>query len=194
MDEIEITQMKKILLIGIHGKYHSGKDTVARAIMRFFPGRFKKMKFAAKLKKCGSIITGEPLKDFYSEDGKKRYLPLWGMTIGEWQQKFGSEACRDGLHKDTWVIAELGKYDGRQSLLCSDVRFLNELQAIRDRGGILIRVVRPQRDTSGRDVRHQSETSLDNWTDWDFEIINDGTLKDLKAKVNNICAQIRFRK
>lgn len=165
------------MIIGIRGKFGSGKDTLAKALLKYFPDAQIK-KFAEKLKFITHYMTGVPMEDCYTDEGKRRFLPEWGMTIGEFQQRIGTDAIRCGLHKDAWVISTLAGYDRtKHQWVISDVRFINEAQAILDRGGILIEITRKSRDTSGRDGSHISETEMDYWTQWDYQFNNDGTLE-----------------
>lgn len=77
--------------------------------------------------------------------------------------------------------------------IITDMRFPNELQAVKDRGGITIRVNRVtgnvliDNDTHAvTDWQHPSETELDDYEDWDHVINNDGTINDLIEKVRKI--------
>lgn len=80
--------------------------------------------------------------------------------------------------------------------IVTDVRFPNETKAIKDKGGILIRVNRMYEDKSvTSELRRNlykhtnqppSETVLDDYQDWDYIINNDGTIEDLIEKVNRI--------
>ena len=63
----------------------------------------------------------------------------------------------------------------------TDMRFPNEMDAVKERGGITIRVVRPGTESG----THPSETALDEAT-FDYEIINDGEIVDLIEKVKTI--------
>ena len=82
--------------------------------------------------------------------------------------------------------------------IITDLRFPNELQAIKDRGGITIRVNRPvenypENHKFNGDTQsaikiahnHPSETALDNAT-FDYTIINDGSIEELIEKVKEI--------
>ena len=60
-----------------------------------------------------------------------------------------------------------------------DTRFPNEVQAIKDRKGIVIKV---NRDTGLLD-NHISEHALDDYNDYDYVIDNNGTLGELIVKV-----------
>jgi dephospho-CoA kinase len=63
--------------------------------------------------------------------------------------------------------------------IITDVRFPNEFKAIKERNGMLIKVIR---DT-GKVSAHISETALDYENRWDCVIDNNGTIEELKVKV-----------
>jgi hypothetical protein len=63
----------------------------------------------------------------------------------------------------------------------TDMRFPNEKEAVKEKGGITIKVVRPGTVIGN----HPSETALDD-AEFDYEIINDGTIEDLIEKVKEI--------
>jgi len=94
----------------------------------------------------------------------------------------------------------LGQYP---NWIITDTRFPNELKAVKDKGGISIRVNRPKEDIlkesldsssdgirldakySREQVEHESETALDNAT-FDYTIENDSTIEDLIDQVKQI--------
>lgn len=146
------------------------------------------------------------------------------MTVRDLLQKLGTEAMRDGLHTNVWVNALFADYKtvipvndehfdhintGHYKLkhdvslpnwIITDMRFPNEMEAVKERGGITIRVIRDttcpecgvsgghkmyaHKDKSLTDL-HSSETALDD-AKFDYEIINDGTIEDLVEKVREI--------
>jgi hypothetical protein len=84
--------------------------------------------------------------------------------------------------------------------IITDMRFPNEMEAVVEKGGITIRVVRPKVESLVDKMRpysdsvhygipmpeeHPSETALDGHT-MHYEIINDGTIEDLVEKVREI--------
>jgi hypothetical protein len=141
-------------------------------------------------------------------------------TVRDLLQKLGTDAVRDHVHPNAWVNALMSEYKGKVSArtvlvdfskegddivqeatpfiegefpnwIISDCRFPNEGQAIKDRGGVIWRINRPQNELpidtlTGKKLmdypRHSSETSLDNWP-FDRVIENDGSLEDLLSKV-----------
>ena len=70
----------------------------------------------------------------------------------------------------------------RPKWVVTDVRFENETKAIKDRGGILIRV---DRDSDSKDS-HGSENELNNYKDWDYVIDNNYSLLELILTVRQI--------
>jgi hypothetical protein len=157
---------------------------------------WKIKKFAGKLKTIGSLLTGVPVKKFENQAFKEQQMPTsWGMTYREFLQKLGTEAMRDGLHTNVWVnalfadynpVAKLKGADILPNWCITDMRFPNEMEAVVARGGITIRVVRPDMNSLQAMVpAHASETALDEHT-MHYDIINDGTIEDLIAKVKEI--------
>lgn len=66
-----------------------------------------------------------------------------------------------------------------------DVRFLNEINAIKQADGLVFRIVRPGAGLQGAASAHRSEAEMKEIPDslFDEVIINDGSLEDLRAKV-----------
>ena len=89
------------------------------------------------------------------------------------------QSLRDNLSPDVWVNALFVMYSSNENWVVTDVRMPNEAKAIKDRGGIIIRV---NRNTEYND-NHISETALDNYKDFDFVIDNNEGLEKLVKKV-----------
>jgi hypothetical protein len=73
----------------------------------------------------------------------------------------------------------VGKFD---KVVLTDVRYPNEYRAIKNREGIIIRIVKPG---IGAVNGHSSETALDNFA-FDATIVNDGSIYDLNKKIDNL--------
>lgn len=170
-------------------------------------------KFAGKLKQIASILTGATLEQLEDQDFKKQEMgPEWGITYRELLQKLGTEAMRNGLHENVWVNALFAdyKYEIYRSevptraagfidqhvypnWIITDMRFPNEMDTVKAKGGITIRVNRPYSTTGGNGISatfsqtqfHPSETALDNHK-FDYVIDNNGSISDLIDKVKNI--------
>lgn len=115
------------------------------------------------------------------------------MSVRELLQKLGTDAIRSGLHQNAWVNALMADYrpktNGYSSLgedtvsepkwVITDCRFPNEAKAVRDRGGKVVRIYRPDH---GPINDHPSETALDRWS-FDYLISNDSDLAELERSI-----------
>lgn len=136
------------------------------------------------------------LKQTYGEFRMDYTVSMQQMTVRQFLQEIGTDGLRNGLHVNTWVNALFADYkedyigtgsEGEDiydypNWVITDTRFENEAQAIKDKGGIIIRVNRPGIEAINA---HPSETGLDNWN-FDHIITNDGTLGTLTMRVHNV--------
>lgn len=126
------------------------------------------------------------------------------MTVRDLLQLLGTEAMRNGLHTNTWVNAlfsdylaqtvtvgdsefNLSEQDKEPNWIITDTRFPNEVEAVKKRKGILIKVVRDSGNKVG--TTHSSETALDKFNEWDYVIDNTGTIVELRQKVFDILSK-----
>lgn len=174
------------MIIGISGKLGSGKNTVASVISQL-DSSFIEKAFAYKLKQIVAVLASCPIEDTMTQEGKNTFVEGFNLTIGEMLQKVGTNALRDHFNENVWINAlliELRKAEG--NYIITDCRFKNEAKAIKDAGGILIRVERPVNpiaEKSNRDLTHASEVDLDDYDGFDHVIINDGDLQSLQDKI-----------
>tara|TARA_B110000196_G_C21075456_1_gene629645 strand:+ start:752 stop:1276 length:525 start_codon:yes stop_codon:yes gene_type:complete len=173
------------MLVGISGKIGCGKDECGQYLVEHYG--FKIIKFATIIKQVAVLMTGESYETQISQDGKQKYLKDWGMTIREFQQRLGTDAVRNGLHNDAWVIATLNSYKPTYNWVVTDTRFENEADKVKDLGGTLIRVNRPNNPFPQSD--HPSETSLDSYT-FDYTINNDSIISELHLKTAKIMSYL----
>ena len=130
-------------------------------------------------------------------------------------QLLGTQCGREIIHPNLWVNALFADYEGKEdkskrkyehianhknviypSWLVTDVRFPNEAKAIKDRGGLIIRVNRDSGQAlidKGIHIpkwncteEHSSETSLDNYDGFDHVIDNNGSIEELVEKVKQL--------
>jgi len=186
------------MVIGISGKIGSGKDAFADLFIEHayeeYGAAFQNKKFAYNLKKIVSVLTGVPIKEVFSREGKKKFLPDWNMTIGEIQQKLGTEAVRNNIHDDAWVLSLFGRYNKEDDFwIVSDVRFKNEAVIIKKMGGIVIRLNGdPLNSKAGddRDMSHQSEIDLDDYEGFDYVYDNVPPISNLENFVEKIAKKV----
>ncbi len=200
-----------ITLIGLSGKLQSGKDTVAGMIKDIQPDVWEIKRFAGKLKQIVSLLTGIKIEDLENIDVKNSSLgPNWNnLTVREMLQKVGTEAMRDQIHSNIWVNALFADYKALDSQngqsmgnvidysrckfpswIITDLRFPNEAEAIQKRGGIVIRVNRKGNENTGN---HPSETTLDDFKDWNHVIDNDSDLTALYDKVDALMQPLLYQ-
>jgi len=174
-------------LIGISGKFMSGKDTLAEILSKQYEKIGKKtkiLKFADSLKQICSILVGTDLVDQYTQDGKMK-MNAANMTNGRLQQIVGT-TLREHVNEKIWIFPVIEYYKKNPDTVCiiSDCRFKNEAEEIRKNGGILIRINREiLNDSFGRDRNHISETDLDDYP-FDVVIENNRTVEDLNKNIS----------
>lgn len=114
-------------------------------------------------------------------------------------QRLGTEAGRNIIHPNIWVNATFANYicddlhtprrreSPDMNWIITDTRFENEAEAIKKYHGILIRVNRnPNNVIKAVLDEHPSETSLDNYKEFDYVIENNGTIEELVEQVKQI--------
>lgn len=177
-------------LIGLGGKARSGKDTAAQALVD--KSQFIRLSFADALKE--EVLAKFPrtlraiayLHGHTEIDRELLWLMVYGSKppgVRELLQEFGAEVRRAD-DADYWIKAWKFGYDYLRGngfrVVCADVRFPNEMQIIRDLGGRLIYIDRPDHDDTGS---HTSEISLDKNSGWDLVLTNGGSVEDLRRAI-----------
>jgi len=141
------------MIIGIAGFQGSGKDTIADYLQNIYG--FKRDSFAATLKDAVAAVFGW---DRELLEGRTKESRAWRETVDPWWanrlnmpdltprlvlQKWGTEVARRSWHDDTWIASLENKLSKAQNdIVITDVRFPNEIQAVRNAGGVVIRVKR----------------------------------------------------
>jgi len=181
------------MLIAICGKKRTGKDTVADYIQEFWG--FQKRSFAKPIKKALEIIFDWPEEIWHSDELKEEVDPRWGISPRQAAQHMGTEwgqyhlgqsfpLFHDTMGRKLWVARALFDIDN-EDVVVSDLRFLHEAEAIRDRGGFIIKIHRNLKYEDG----HLSEIGV-NIIDADFEIDNDKTELHLLGIVDSVMEDI----
>lgn len=154
----------------------------------------------------GSIIP-------FSNESLRSGEDLTKLTPRLLLQLIGTDLFRNQLHPKVWVNATMVSYKKKlpqcsgqpdfdwiiqpqeddfiyPNWIITDVRFPNELQEIKDKKGVTIRINRlnssPQTIYVNKKERtHPSETALDN-AEFNYIIDNNGTIEELIEKVKEI--------
>ena len=189
-------------LIGIAGLKQSGKSTAAAALAKrgyledSFAGDLKKIVYHTRgirvlvppqvaehypeLHTENLVASYQDVVDTIGLDQAKELIPDIRLIL----QTFRTEGMRETFGPDVWVNRLISRVRDRQdkgiNTVVSDLRFPNEVEAIKKAGGLTIRVVRPTQENSTDP--HPSETHVAN-LDVDLEIANDSTIEELGQKV-----------
>ncbi|AXG66199.1 deoxynucleoside monophosphate kinase [Streptomyces phage Annadreamy] len=176
------------MIIGLAGYARSGKDSAADALQSV---GFRRIAFADKLREFVYALNPEvdggpmgvyPLKEIIDQYGWGEYKnTYWGDSIREQLQFIGTDCVRNILGPDTWVNATFNAIDFTQDYVITDVRFPNEAEGIREKGGLVYRVLR---EGVGPANGHYSEVALDDFP-FDDVILNYGTLTEFHENVRS---------
>jgi hypothetical protein len=210
------------MIIGICGLIGSGKDTIADYLQNIH--QFRRESFAHTLKDAVAHIFGW---DRELIEGRTRESREWREQVDPWWaerldmpnltpryvlQVWGTEVARRSFHDDIWIASLENKLrKTTDDVVISDCRFPNEINAIKNAGGIVIRVKRgPDPDwmniatianqsvTPGasaqilKDLGIHASESVWAGTKFDYEINNDADgLDPLFAQIKNLVQGLR---
>ena len=206
------------MIIGFVGLIGAGKDTAADYLVNFHG--FRRDSFANTLKDAVAAVFGW---DRTLLEGRTKEAREWREQQDDWWtnrlgrvitprwvlQYWGTEVCRTGFHDDIWIASLENKMRKTgDNIVISDVRFPNEIKAIHNAGGIVVRVKRgedPDWYKDACDVNagdkclnysraktrmaslniHASETA---WcgTKFDAVVSNDSTIDDLYNQIQEL--------
>ena len=210
---------KNTMIVGFVGLIGAGKDTAADYLVNFYG--FRRDSFANTLKDAVSAVFGW---DRVLLEGRTKEAREWREHRDEWWsnrlgmnitprwilQYWGTDVCRVAFHDDIWIASLENKMrKTSDNIVISDVRFPNEITAIHNAGGIVIRIKRgedPEWFDAAASVNkgpngnsswslskikleqlkiHASETS---WVggDIDYIVTNNGTIDELFSQLRNI--------
>lgn len=142
------------MIVGLIGRAGSGKTTAAKVITGEL--NFEKHAFADPLKKM-LINAGMCTYDecYVEKTEQSRWL----------MQKVGTEIFRNQVDDNWWILQAKGMVSEAltriPNVVLDDVRFPNEADAIKDMGGILIKIEREGHLQDKTDHTHASETQID---------------------------------
>jgi hypothetical protein len=208
------------MIIGVTGLISSGKDTIADYLTTFHG--YKRLSFAASLKDAVAAVFGW---DRTLLEGTTKSSREWREQVDQWWaerlgiphltprwilQYWGTEVCRDAFHNDIWVASVENKLrTSTDNIVLTDCRFANEIGAIKNAGGITIRVERGLNPewyshainfnkgengnlgwAIGRHRLEQLGIHASEYSsvglEYDYIIANDGTIDDLHKKIESI--------
>jgi len=200
------------MIIGIGNKSRQGKDVVAEYLVKQYG--FKLLRFASYLyEECNRLPDYiDKWNANYvwvkSESGAIRFhrppfvtedllsCGMQGMKNGFLLQWWGAEVRRS-QDKNYWtnkIQADIVS-GGDRNIVIPDTRMTNELKLIKELSGKFVSIERFKLNgkryvTSDRDPNHSTEIELDN-INYDYLLVNDGTLDDLYEKTDTMIINLR---
>ncbi len=175
-----MNQNKKNIIV-FSGKQFSGKDTAAKILLKneLFHS-FKRIGIADAIKFMYAKNNHLDIEEI--EKNKSKYRQDL-IDLGNWGRS---------QDNDYWLKTILN-YDG--NVIVTDIRVKHELNVFKNNGAFTVRV------EASRDIRAKrgiitssddnTETDLDNITDWDYILFNNGSLDDLKENTDKLILEIR---
>ena len=152
------------------GKARSGKDTAAEVIAEYYDAAT--FAFADDIKTIAY--------NYFGWHGEKDEL---GRKL---LQDIGT-AGRN-YNRDLWANKTVDRIQewsrDNQLAVVTDTRYPNEIQRVKREFSDVV-TIRITRD-SVKKLKHPSETALDQWTDWDYLVENNGSLEEFQKKILDI--------
>lgn len=139
------------MIIGLCGFIGSGKGTFADILVE--KHGFLKESFANGVKDATAVVFGwdrqllegdtvqsrawrEQPDAFWSKKFGKEFSPRLALQL------MGTEAGRDVFHQDLWIYSLQKRIKEEKNYVIADVRFPNEIKAIQEMGGKVVRIKR----------------------------------------------------
>jgi dephospho-CoA kinase len=182
--------------IGLMGPARSGKDTAAAHLVAHYG--YKRVAFADPVR--ASMLALDPIVEADGDDYGVEVVRLSEMVrdygwerakdecpeVRRLLQAYASEAVRDVVGANVWLnlgLAALAHNRERHTdTVITDVRFPNEVAALRERCVRLVYVHRPGTAPANG---HVSERAVGP-DDADIVIVNDGTVADLLRAIEGV--------
>ena len=172
-------------LIGICGKKGAGKDLFSSYLNEDL--KWNTIAFAKPIKEAAKTIF--LLKDSQVNgtlEEKETFDVRWEKTPRQLLQELGTEVGR-AMDPELWVkrcFLEIDQRPGDSGWIITDVRFINEAEALKAKGGVLIKIIREHSGT-GVCESHISEQQISGIVP-DITIYNSGTKEDLKKRAREV--------
>lgn len=179
------------LLIGLTGPARTGKSTTAHHLM--LEHGFQAYAFADPMRDALMALFQLEPEDF---EGAAKEEPIgWlGRSPRQLMQLLGTEWGRHMISANLWVDLAEQHLDAIANaswatppFVISDVRFENEADFIRKRGGVIVHL---QRFDAPRVNAHASETDV-SLHKHDLVLVNDGDLSSLFSQIKGLLDSVR---
>lgn len=174
MNKLKVVKTQQIK-IGFVSTMGCGKDTAVDYLIRKYGGtKISFSKYLYDILNFAQNICG------FEKEKDRKFLQFIGT---EWARNKNPNIWIELVLKSIKEIPE------NENIFCSDIRFLNELEMLKENKWICIKIDRnveiSQRLGTG-DEKHISERELETCGKWDYFIENNGSLDDLYKKIDEI--------
>lgn len=168
------------MLIGICGKLGSGKDYFATHALKRIIDNAVHINFADQIKMNTIVKNNVSFNSVVHNKTQATRILL---------QHEGTENGRDRYGQDVWIKyydnwVKLFQSRGIENIVCTDIRFPNEFEYFKKRGGFIIKIVSPELNhrrlmiescgdhgVYNKISSHISECSLDHIPDSDYNLV-----------------------
>ncbi len=199
---IEIPGSMPFLVLGLSGKTGCGKSEMRRLICEHkypVPTVVTKVSLADPIRMIASSLFGW--------DGDKGLSVLPSGQIDPTKGRgllMGIGMAMRAVYPDVWIDHAIRRITGTmytradkayalgtrppyELFVIDDLRFPNEIDRLQEEFGPRALMCRIQRD-SAVDIKHVSETSLDNYQQWNYMMTNNGTIEQFHEFVKELLA------
>lgn len=169
------------IVIGISGFGGNGKTTLSDYFIQNHG--FKRVSFADPIRKM-LMALGIEEDDLRNPEKKNTPHPrLMGKTPVQAMETLGTAWGRDMIHPNLWVNHFMNDGQGRPFLICDDVRFENEVAAIRQMGGMTFKLVVPGKEPVRNTDRFVEKLGVDQEI---TNVIGETRMKDIYTYVHGM--------
>ncbi len=135
------------MIIGLCGYPYSGKTEIAKYLVEHYRN-VERMNFADGVKKMVLQLHGvEPRHVYGTKADKEEVIPALGVSGRYLMETLGTKWGRELVKPTIWLdqaMAEANKADAYgNTIVFDDVRFHNEVDAIKNDRGVVLRITRP---------------------------------------------------
>ena len=166
------------MIIALIGENGIGKTTVSKIFKKLFKKNNRNLKrksFAKKTNKTFFQITGTNFHSL-SRKEKEKVRPLFIEY---------AEGCKKIFGEDVWVKLVFENYNKKSNIIIDDLRFQIELEAVKQRNGIVIEIIKDNK-TIYKNLKSNFKP--------DFVIKNNGSKKELIKKIKAIYKKLQNSK
>ena len=189
-----------------------------KLLNKIVPKKYKLIAFADPLKRMLSVLLNMPYEDFNNRSFKECYnvdletlnityateglsdnkfnrmvkelnleLSKSNLSIRQLMQYFGTSVMRTYFGENVWINSTL-KHSANKTII-TDLRFINEYNAVKQHHGITVYINRPNHFFGEHASEKEMELLLDN-NAYDYVINNSGSFEDLFNQIKNISNDI----